>query len=87
MALTGTELHSSHDLRWRAGVYWCTNCGAWARAVARKLASPCEPPTESGLKVLDRLKRGLSVKTDVPWDFRASLPAREQHVLGGTVPS
>ena len=52
----------THALRQRGHIVWCTRCGAWAAARARKLKAPCRgsgsrPPAAS--LALRRLSQGL----------------------------
>ena len=66
--------HPSHSLAWRRGVWFCTSCGAYAKAcidhksTCHLLGSQCHgAPSGSGAKVLRRLEAGDTPRHGMAW--------------------
>ena len=67
VTIGGVVPHSSHIIHYHRGLFWCNTCGSIARTRPLQLKNPCMPPTDYGLKILQRIKGGLSPRSDVPW--------------------
>ena len=61
--------HESHRLATANGVVWCWSCGQTAVVKPSGLTRPCGPPSDYGIKLLRRLRRGLP-----PWNLRGKWP-------------
>ncbi len=55
-----SQCHSSHELRWSHGVYWCWRCGRYTVKRPRALRAQCPgvPASAAGRNVLRRLREG-----------------------------
>ena len=66
--------HPSHSLCWKRGVWFCTSCGAYAKAncdeksTCHGLSQPCmHQPTRSGTEVLRRIRKNDTPKCGMRW--------------------
>ena len=68
------EAHASHCLAWRRGVWFCTACGAYAKAVedqkstCHNLAEVCrKSANKGGQDVLNRIAQGRPPRSGMEW--------------------
>ena len=63
------NIHPSHRLRKKRGIFWCAKCGGYGQVRGRKLAEPCRQyANETGKEVLRRLANGLTPHRSVGWE-------------------
>jgi hypothetical protein len=68
------QTHKTQSLAWLRGVWFCTSCGGYAKAVqdqkstCLKLSKPCtKNANRGGFEVLDRISSGLPPRTGMQW--------------------
>ena len=64
------DCHPSHPLEERRGCLFCVRCGCICVHHPRNLKEPCQEPTDTGKRVLSRLRRGLAPKSGTEWPER-----------------
>ena len=64
------DCHPSHILEERRGMLFCVRCGCICVHHPRNLRDPCQEPTDTGKRVLSRLRRGLTPKSGMEWPER-----------------
>ena len=82
------KAHQTHSLAWRRGVWFCTGCDGYAKAVMGEkstcltLTHPCKKAAnKGGAVVLDRISRGLPPRSGMIWPLVGPAAAMDQASL------
>ncbi len=63
-----TEVHPSHKLGHKRGIYWCWACGKYGTSRGRSLLKSCHGAANAtGKAVLSRIRRGMTPHASVEW--------------------
>ena len=84
-ALRGAkQVHPSHRLGFRHGLFWCWHCGRWGGQAPRLLRAACPlTPGKAGKEVLSRVRHNLTPKSACCWPLPDPLDHRDLGLLLG----
>ena len=62
------ELHTSHSITKKRGIFWCWRCGKYATSAPRQLTLPCPGrPNAGGIDCLRRVRAGKTPRAGLDW--------------------